>query len=71
MARKQITDEEVGRKEYSDMINTLYDWKDEVTEPEQVVVDAIITQVTAIRNDESKHGVFLAKIIDGYCEGIT
>lgn len=71
MARKQIVDEAVGKKEYNEMINTLYDWKDESSEPEQIVVDAIITQVTSIRNDESKHAVFLAKVIDGYCEGIT
>ena len=69
-ARKMLAEEDSGRWEYNKLIEYGYDWKDESSEPEQVQVNRMITDISAIRTQESVHAEILKRIIDHHCEGV-
>lgn len=69
MAREAVVDEEKGRKEYTALLNAMYDWQDEANEADKIAISRIITDVTSVRNAESMHAILMAKIINNHCRG--
>lgn len=71
LARASIVDEEEARKEYNQMLNSLYDWQEsESDEATKISISRMITDITAVRNQESQHAVLFARIIDNHCRGL-
>lgn len=70
LARKMLDDEETGRREYGQLINAADDWKDGASEPEQIEISRILTDITRIRNNESGHALILTNIIESKCKGV-
>ena len=70
MARAAVADEGKGKGDYNEMLATLEEWRD--SDPKhETAARKILSFVTGIRNDESRHKEILTQVVNSaVCEGI-